>query len=332
MLTNTKNIPLSVAVWLAHDSYDHVSDPSYISATGLLRPTKQVVLGRRVPPEDNIQDAMDLFPSRMGTAIHDSIEVAWKTKYHQALANLGTPKNVIDRVIINPDPADLANHPDCIPVYLEQRRTKEFQGFKIGGKFDIVTDGQLEDFKSTKVWSYQSGSNVEDYILQGSIYRWLNPDKITKDTVQINYILTDWLRSKTLADPEYPKCPIISKQYPLKSLEETEQYIETQLKRIVAYENSKEEDIPECSDDELWRSPSVWKYYKNPETATKPNGRSTKNFDNPAEAYQRQQKDGNVGIVVEKPGQVRRCNYCPGFAICKQKDQYIANGLLTVLD
>jgi len=38
--------------------------------------------------------------------------------------------------------------------------------------------------------------------------------------------------------------------------------------------------------------------------------------------------DGGVGIVVEKPGQVLACKYCPAFPICSQKDELIADGSL----
>jgi hypothetical protein len=133
-------------------------------------------------------------------------------------------------------------------------------------------------------------------------------------------------------DSSYPDAPIISKEYPLMSIRQTEEYMEKQLKRIVQYENADEDVIPSCTDEELWRNDSIWKYYKNPANLNKPNGRSTKNFDSLVEANIRLQEDGNVGIVVEKKGEVRRCNYCPGYTICKQKDSYIADGLLTVLE
>ena len=58
----------------------------------------------------------------------------------------------------------------------------------VSGKYDLVLDGQLSDYKSTSVWTYIYGSKVEDYIKQGSIYKWLSPDKITSDYININYI------------------------------------------------------------------------------------------------------------------------------------------------
>ena len=45
--TNKNNIPLSLAVWLVTDEYDYVDKPNYISATSLLKPTRQLVLSKR---------------------------------------------------------------------------------------------------------------------------------------------------------------------------------------------------------------------------------------------------------------------------------------------
>ena len=49
LLTNTENIPLPLAVWLSHDSYDFIGGKNRISATSLLKPTRQFVLSARVP-------------------------------------------------------------------------------------------------------------------------------------------------------------------------------------------------------------------------------------------------------------------------------------------
>lgn len=44
--TNTTNIPLPLAVFLATDDYDY--QPDTISVTTLLKPIKQIILGRRL--------------------------------------------------------------------------------------------------------------------------------------------------------------------------------------------------------------------------------------------------------------------------------------------
>lgn len=316
--TNHTGVPLSLAVYLATDSYDY--EPGTVSATGLIRPVRQAILSRRVPPEMAIPDVLSVVKSRTGHAIHDSVERAWLYNYGPALKSLGYPQDVIDRVVINPDPKTLA--PDAIPVYMEQRERRMIDGIMVTGKYDFVAEGALEDFKTTTVFTWIKGNKDEDHQLQGSIYRWLNPDIITDDHMNIRYIFTDWMPGRAAADPKYPNRPIESRRIPLLSLMETGHYIRNRIQLLEQLKDLPEAQLPECTDKELWRSEPVYKYYKNPAKRA----RSTKNFDNARDAHAHAQADGNVGIVVEVPGQVVACKYCPAFAVCTQKDRLIASG------
>ncbi len=42
-LKNEDGISFPFSVWLANDSYDYISEDNYISATQLLKPTRQVI-------------------------------------------------------------------------------------------------------------------------------------------------------------------------------------------------------------------------------------------------------------------------------------------------
>jgi hypothetical protein len=145
--------------------------------------------------------------------------------------------------------------------------------------------------------------------------------------MDIHFIFTDHQASKIKADPSYPKHAFQKQSFPLLSLQETERYIQTKLNQIDKHWDAPEQTIPECTDEDLWRSDPVWKYYKNPEKLT---GRSTKNFDNRHDAMLRFVEDKSVGIVLEKPGEVTACKYCPAFQVCGQKDQLIASGDLNI--
>lgn len=322
--TNVSNVPLSMAVFLATDQYDYVDDPHYISATSIIKPLRQLILASRVKNDDVALDLVNMVSSRMGSAIHDSIERAWKNNYKNALQILGYPSKVIERVKINPSNEDLEE--DTIPIYLEQRAFKKVGKWTIGGKFDFVGDGRVEDFKSTSTYTAINKSKDNDYILQGSIYSWLNPEIITQDEMAIQFIFTDWSAAKARADANYPQSRIQQRVLKLKSLQETEAFITRKLRMIEQYWDAKEEDIPYCSDEELWRSEPVFKYYKNPAKTS----RSTKNFEDRQDAYLRLAEDGHVGVVIEQPGQVTACKYCAGFSLCSQKDQLIAAGDLNI--
>ena len=326
---NATNIPLSLAVWLATDNYDH--DDETISATALIKPVRQIVLGARVPQEDTITDVANLVKSRMGTAVHDSIERAWLNNYATAMRDLGYPESVIARVRINPDPDTL--EPDDVPVYIEQREYRQIRGYTVSGKFDFLAEGRLEDFKNTGTYSWNLNNKIENFRLQGSIYRWLNPKKVTVPEVGIQYIFSDFQAMRAKTEKGYPDAQTKTKNIPLLSLEETERYVGEKLDQVNHYWDAPEPEIPYCSDDDLWRKEPHWKYYKNPEKTS----RSTKNFkpsdfnsESEAEnaAYQKLAEDGHVGKVVKVPGEVTACKYCTAFPICSQKDELIADGSL----
>lgn len=319
---NTSSVPLSLAVFLATDNYDH--DSNTISVTSLIKPLRQIVLSARVPEDMTPVDLVNLVPSRMGSAIHDAIERSWKDNYQIALDHLGYPKKVIEKIRINPKPEELQD--GQIPIYLEQRAYKQVGKFLVSGKYDFIGDGRVEDFKSTSTYTAINNTNNEKYIWQGSIYRWLNPQIITKDEMAIQFIFTDWSKAKAMADPKYPQQRIQQRILPLKSIQETDAFVTRKLNQIEQYWDAPEEQLPLCTDADLWRSEPVFKYYKNPEKRT----RSTKNFDNRHDAQLRYIEDGSVGIVVEQPGQVTACKYCPAFAVCSQKDALIASGDLVL--
>ena len=321
---NPSRIPLSLAVFLATDNYDYESNT--ISATGLIRPLRQIVLARRVPADQRPVEIGSLVKSRIGSALHDGIERAWIHNKDQAMEALGYPEHVIQRVKVNPEPDELEE--GDIPVYLEKRSRRQVGRYVVSGKFDFVAEGRVEDFKSTGTFSWTNERASKDkelsYKLQGSIYRWLNPDIITDDELAINFIFTDWSYGFAKANPNYPPEATAQKLIPLMSISETDNWIRQKLDLLDQYLDAPESEIPLCTDADLWRSAPEFKYYKNPDKRN----RSTKNFDNYADAFQRLQDDGGTGVVIEKPGTVSACKYCPAFAVCTQKDDLLARGEL----
>lgn len=312
-ITNQYGFPLALSVWAVNDSYDYVDDPKYFSVTNLLKPIRQIVLQRRVDPETLSTDVDDFLARAMGTSIHDSIEKAWVHNYAECLKRLGIQENVIKRFKINPEKDSLKE--GDIPVYLEQRTIKNCGEYKIGGKFDFVADGLLHDNKSTTTMKWTKGSSDKDYQLQGSLYRWLNPEIITSDVIRINYLFTDWSKLSAMKDPKYPQHRAAYKDIPLLSLDETQEWLQNKLSQIEHYMNTPEEQLPECSDEELWRTPTKYKYFANPNAS-----RATKNFDNQNDAYKYMmiEKQGK-GCIRVVPGEPRRCAYCSAASICSQR-------------
>lgn len=316
---NSSNVPLALAVFLATDSYDHEDD--VLSATSLIKPVRQLVLEKRMKamPEyqEQVQDVSGLLASRMGTAIHDAIERSWTVSPQLALKALGYPARVVERIRINPATVE----PNTIPIFLELRSYKQVGKYKVSGKFDFVGEGMVQDFKSTGVFTFIHQTNVDKYILQGSIYRWLNPTIITKDIMQIHYIFTDWNKMDAIRNPKYPQCRTVSQKFQLLSLEQTDNYIKRKLNKIDMLEDAEDDDIPECTDEDLWRSDAAWKYYADPAKMS----RATKVFNDKSSAYAHLSEKGK-GVVKEFKGLVKACRYCKCAPICGQRARLLESG------
>lgn len=332
--TNNFNVPLSLALWLVDDGYDHkaVSDPNTYSVTEIIQPLKQIVMKRKMRNMDiEIQtDLTSLVSSRLGQGVHDSIEKTWRNAIKKALKEkdyrlfdlIGVNKFVIDKILVDPKDEELTD--DCIPIYMEQRVNKKIGKFTLTGQYDFNFDGELEDYKTTKCYSWSTGLNDHHYITQGSMYRWLDPVRITSDTTRISFLFTDW-SADNLGMPNYPAAQIQSKEFKLDSLFKTEMFIKNKLEQIDLYLDKPEEEIPECTPDDVWKKPDKFAYFKNPTGS-----RATKIYDSKEEAEAHMLKDNNVGKIDVRIGRVGKCRWCSAFPICKQKDRYLLDGSLKI--
>lgn len=316
MATNTTNntkVPLSMALWLADDDYDHDDDPMTISATTLLQPIKQIILGRQNPDLTRTDDVLNNAASRMGTAMHDAIERSWRKKAStvaRLLCAVGLPKMVAGKVIIDPTEKEIAA--GCIPVYMERRSYKQVGLYRISGKFDFVMEGHLEDFKSTGTYTYEKKTNDKKHAQQGSIYRWLNPDIITDNIMTICYFFTNWAAGRSY-DKAYPSHKVMGVKFALDTIENTQAFVEQQVSLIERLKDEPQSDLPACTAEQLWQGAGVWKYYK--KIGAK---RATKNFDSPHDANSRLYDDGGTGEVVHFPDEPKACMYCDVNTICEQ--------------
>lgn len=321
--TNKFEVPLPLALWIAVDEYEPSKYNNELSATGLLKSPRYIIAQLRqknpelfdesvrpvpVPLESiELPDIQERVAARIGTAIHSSVEKAWKDYYKQGLTALGYPEKQIDRIRINPtEPEE-----DTIPVFQENRMYKQIEvdgvTFTISGQYDMIINGVLHDIKSTSTYSYENGANDEKYRKQGSIYRWLNPNLITGDYLTINFVFLDFKKFLDQRNGNYPPARAYFKQYKLLSVWETEMFIRNKLKQLVKYWNYPLEQIPCCQPEDLFTDKPIYKYYKNGYEEGK---RSTKNFDTFAEASAYRAKQGFVGVLIEDRGKPFMCPCC----------------------
>ena len=200
--------------------------------------------------------------------------------------------------------------------------TWESKGLRetITGQFDLVCNGNLHDFKSTSTYTYVNKTKEKDYILQGSIYRWLNPELITGDFITIHYIFTDWNKNYTLSNPDYPKCPFVSVKLPLMSIAEIETFMSNKIMGIEAY--LEEENLPEC-DAKTLMIDEVWQYFSSNNAL-----RASKNFNSLIEANAYLLSKGGKGVVKKKTSEPKGCSYCSCRNVCKQYKRFVSEGLI----
>lgn len=333
-ITNNSGIALPLAVWLLHDTYDYINEPNYISATALMKPIRQIIIPPRIPAGTVTEDVEDYIARALGHSLHDSIERAWENGHKKSLALLGYPNKLIEKILVNPTDEERNAVVGCIPVYLEQRAYRKITvrgvTYTLGGKFDMAADGIIQDNKSTSVNTWIYGGRDSEHQLQMSLYRWLdlgrvaegNLPRITEDFGRINYIFTDFSKNMAKTNPKYPSKRVEEKELWLLSPEETQAWVENKLNQLEQYKNTPEHLLPECTDEELWRSAPRYKYFSDPAKANDPSARSTKNFDDAGEAHMFMAEKGK-GVVKTIPGEVKRCSYCAAFDGCTQKDRYI---------
>lgn len=321
-ITNDLNIDPIIATWLASDTYTGSGKGKYISATTLLRSTRQQVLGHKISNSDIIIEQVDistLLKSSIGTALHKAIQDSWESEpvRTKALQCLGIPEDKIARIKVNPENPN----PEDINLFFEKRVNKEFKGWTISGQFDLVANGVLHDFKSTSTYTYVNKTKEKDYALQGSIYRWLNPDLITRDIIKIHYIFTDWNKNYALSNPDYPKCPFVTVDYPLLSVQEIENYMTEKLINLDYFLENPEIDLPIC-DNKTLMIDDVWQYFSSPTSV-----KASKNFSTEGEAYTYLAAKGGKGIIKKKEQTPKGCEFCGCRGICSQYKHFVEKGL-----
>lgn len=328
-ITNEFGVDLPIAVWLLQDGYKSGADAAppgeLISVTTLMKPTKQLILQRMVDLSQTTMDVSEMVARRVGHGLHDSIERAWtEGNWQQSMRTLHYPQRIIDLVRVNPTQEVLdegiRSGEKLICIYLEKRGFKQFMGLVITGQMDFLIGNSYRDFKTTSTFAWTSTNKDEDYILQGSLYRWIMPDFIQNDIMRIEFIFTDWLKYRAKIDPKYPQARVAHREFSLMSLVETEQWVVNKIADIKANVGKPQNDMVRCTDKQLWRADDTFKYYINEETA-KAKGRCTKRFDSATDAELHRQTKGK-GVVIKDAGEVKACTYCPAFPVCNQRAEY----------
>lgn len=172
---------------------------------------------------------------------------------------------------------------------------------------DCYHNRVISDYKVTSVFAFLLGEKPT-WIGQLNIYAWMwRTYGYPVGRLLIYAILRDWMRGKSLSDPDYPKIPFIEEPVPLWTMEEQEKYI---LERI----NIHRDSTLGCTDLERWMRPTTYACMK------EGNKKATRVFDTPQKAEEYIEKNNPKLILVERKGSYARCegNYCNVAEFCTQ--------------
>ncbi|MBL4705096.1 MAG: hypothetical protein JKY54_11270 [Flavobacteriales bacterium] len=285
------------------------------------------MLGYRLPESTEPEDLTDRIASRLGQAIHASVEDVWRNHHVATMRKLDMPEKLIKRILINPtqamiDQFVIDNGHDPVLVWLEQRYFRQINGIVVSGQFDLIIDGELNDVKTTGVYGYLNGSNDENYVIQMSIYRWINPEKVTSEIGRIQYVFTDWSRMQQRQNPKYPPHRVHEAKYNLMGIRETELWIKEKLLDITTNAQLDQDQMVRCTDSELWMSDPQFKYYAK-QASFEMGKKSTKNFTSMQEALLHKSTKGKgLGYIHTQVSEPKRCGFCPAASICEQRKEY----------
>ncbi len=270
IITNKYNLPQAL-VDAAHG--DYVVEEGIISATTLLKGTKEILLTMRHRNEI-VVDVSDMLWSIYGTAVH----------------------KVLDGNTYEPN------------VIKEERFYKEYQHYTVSGQPDYynIKTKTLIDYKNTSVWKVVYG-DFSDWERQLYIYSILlvHNGHLVK-TGKISAMLRDHRDSEITGD--YPIIPYFQVEYDITDdgLADTQKFITTRLDDVYYNSQNIDNQIPPCSPEERWAKPTTYAVMKGG------NKRASRVLNTQDEAMLYIADKNITGAeIVQRPGQDVKCErYC----------------------
>lgn len=275
--TNCFKLPPEIVAALTKDRYnpDGEQDLGDYSATKLIAPVQQTILKARHPDKMRVFDVIDNFWAFVGSIAHKVLEEHGSDDAMQ-----------------------------------EQRLNITIMDKVLSGCVDHYKGGVITDYKSTKCYKIMKG-DYSEWEKQLNIYAYIygkHGYPVTK--LRIFTFILDWKKGEAYKQG-YPKCPIMEIPLRLWSTEEQRGYIEGRLIELAAAHNLPNEELPECSDKEMWRDIKDYAILK------EGGKRAVKLYDTEKEARLHPLKEGE-SLVTRHTRRTRCFDFCPCSNICEQ--------------
>ena len=281
-LTNHANLPEQIVDAVRHDPYNPAKTGD-ISVTRLIDSPRAVALRKRHANEVT-EDVCDRVWALLGQVAHGILERS---------------NTVFSR--------DMA----------EQRLFADVNGWRLSGQFDRLSlddGGTLSDWKLTSTWSVIGPEPKPEWTAQLNTLAFLarhNGFKVAR--LEIIALLRDWSRGRAKAGGDYPPHQVARIPIPLWPQSVAADYVAASVGLHQAAEGLPDDELPPCTDAEVWRSASIY--------AIKKPGRKSaiKLHPTEAEAATHAAELGTTHYVEHRPGRAARCqDYCAVSGFCNQ--------------
>lgn len=288
--TNKKNLPAPVVLAVQEQSESHDSKAD-ISVTGLIRPPQMRVLEKRYW-KDVTRDISDSIWALFGSLLHGFLG-----KFQDEGA------------------------------IVEQRFFCNILGWKVSGQPDLYwkKDCVIEDYKFTSVYSYQKGK--VEWEQQMNCYAHLvRLAGYEVKGLKIRAFLRDHMDSKVFPGGDYPEDKCMAMDLPLWDDATAKEFMELRVRFHQEAETRPDEDLPNCTPEEMWEKPEAWAVKKKGAEKALKVIRIPGQAGNDAANLLAKAK-GPEYFVEHRVGERRRCeNYCDAGRTgkCHQFEQYKA--------
>lgn len=248
------------------------NSPGNVSATTLLKGTKEIVLTKR--HWENLEDDVsNRVWALFGTATHSLLEEDGETSFSE----------------------------EFLSIQIGEK--------KLTGKMDLydMATKEIIDYKTASVWKIKF-NDFSDWRRQGLIYDYLcRANGLEVETIRFIALLKDHSKTQAKREAGYPQSPVFV--YEVKPTEadreETEAFILSKINAIIEAEKLADDEIEPCSEAERWAKPSKFAVMKEGRKT------AVKLYDNEQDAKAHVQGEGKGFYVEHRKGESTKCEgYC----------------------
>lgn len=277
-ITNKLNLPQPFVDCVSKE-YEY-KDKRY-SVTTVIKGVKEILLQRRHSNEIE-QDVSDMIWLIWGTAMHKVLEEGKEAK---------------DELKETKIQITMPN------------------GYTLSGQQDLYSESlkRITDYKSGTVWKVIYG-DWEDYRKQCLIYAYMFDQLgFDVDNADIVMVLKDWSQTKAKTEDNYPQYPVHIEHFNFDATDfaNIEKELIEKFEEIERCEKLADDDIPVCSKEERWSTPTKYALMKRSRKT------AIKLYDTKEDAESKANELGEGHYVEIRKGEDKKCeNYCSCRQFC----------------